>query len=84
MQVQLDKLQIELATEQQRLAEVETTLAMRRSEISALEFELDAKVGHLMEKLEGLESEIGYYQDRVQLIRTRQIFGRAHAPPPVW
>jgi DNA repair exonuclease SbcCD ATPase subunit len=80
MATQLDQLRAELARAQNELIEAEAELADRLAEINVFEFEFEARVGHLIDQLEGLEAEIQRYNERIQIARSKQIFGQAHIP----
>ncbi len=78
MYQQLTQLRADLAQAQNELIEAEAHLADRLAEVNAFEFEFEARVGHLLDKLEKLETEIQGYKDRIEIIRSRQTFGQAH------
>lgn len=80
MHDQLSRLRTVLAQAQHELIEAEAELADRLAEINAFEFEFEARVGHLIDQLDGLETEIRRYQERIETIRNREIFGQAHIP----
>jgi predicted nucleic acid-binding Zn-ribbon protein len=77
---QLTQLRAALAQVQNELIEAEARLADRLAEINAFEFEFEARVGHLLDELAGLETEIQRYTDQIQILRQKQIFGQAHIP----
>jgi chromosome segregation ATPase len=78
MQAQINQLRATLTQVQNELIEAEAELADRLAEINAFEFEFEARVGYLLDKLEGLEREIERYNERIQIMRNKQIFGSAH------
>ena len=80
MNDQLTQLRDELADVQNRLIDAEANLADQLAEINAFEFEFEARVGHLIDKLEALESGVQRYNERIQIARNRQVFGSAHIP----
>ncbi|MBI1880643.1 MAG: DnaJ domain-containing protein, partial [Chloroflexi bacterium] len=61
------------------LIEKEAELADRLAEVNAFEFEFEARVGHLYDKLEALEAEIERYMERLQMVRQKQL-GRDYLP----
>jgi hypothetical protein len=93
VQEQLYRLRAALEQAQADLIEAEAQLADAMAEVNAFEFEFEARVGYLADRLEALEAEVKRYNDRIQLARSKQIFGvgyvsadeqyqRAwHAPP---
>jgi hypothetical protein len=78
MSEKLTRLRAELAQAHTELIEAEAELADRLAEINAFEFEFEARVGYLIDNLEGLEAEIQRYTERIQIARNKQIFGQAH------
>ncbi len=80
MSEQLNRLRAELTNVQNELIEAEAELADRLAEINAFEFQLEAGIGHLIDKLEALEREVERYNTRIQIARNRRIFGQAHIP----
>lgn len=80
MQEQLTHLRAELAEIHNRLIEAEAELADRLAEINAFEFEFEARAGHLMDTLEALEAEVRRYTERIEIARSKQVFGQAHIP----
>jgi chromosome segregation ATPase len=80
MHEQLTRLRAELAEAHTNLIEAEAELADRLAEVNAFEFEFEARAGHLIDALEKLEEEIQWYTERIQTIRSKQIFGQAHTP----
>ncbi len=76
----LSQLRAELARVRDQLIEAEAQLADRLAEVNAFEFEFEARVGHLYDSLAGLEKEIQRYQERIQTLRNKEIFGQAHIP----
>lgn len=79
-QQQLTRLRAALEQIQSDLIEAEAELTDRLAEVNAFEFEFEARVGHLYDKLEALEAEIERYMDRLQIMRHKQTFGYAHLP----
>ena len=77
---QLTQLRAALVQIQTRLIEAEAELADRLAEVNAFEFEFEARVGHLIDAVGALEAEIGRYHDRIQIARSKQIFGAPHIP----
>ena len=77
---QLTRLRAALEQIQSDLIEAEAELTDRLAEVNAFEFEFEARVGHLYDKLEALEVEIERYMDRLQIMRHKQTFGYAHLP----
>jgi hypothetical protein len=75
---QLARLRIAVEQAQADLIEAEAQLADQLAEINAFEFEFEARVGHLLDKLEALEAEIGRYHDRIQMMRSKQVFGQPY------
>jgi hypothetical protein len=75
---QLAELRAVLERTKNELIEAEAELADREAEINAFEFVFEARVGHLMDKLELLEAEIERYHERIEIARNKQIFGHAH------
>ena len=51
------------------MIEAEARLADELATVNAFEFESEARLSHLWDKLETLETEIERYQDRIQLLR---------------
>ena len=80
MNNQLNQLRAELANTQNQLIDAEAELADRLAEINAFEFEFEAKVGHLIDKLDALETQVQRYNERIQIARNKQVFGSAHIP----
>jgi hypothetical protein len=78
MQEQLRSLRQALSEKQDSLIEAEAELADRLAEVNAFEFEFEARVGHLMDALEALETEVRRYNERIQIARNKQVFGYAH------
>ncbi|MBN1993061.1 MAG: J domain-containing protein [Anaerolineae bacterium] len=83
MQEQLTHLRAELAQIHHELIEAEAELADRLAEVNAFEFEFEARVGYLFDTLEALEKEIQWYTERMQTLRSKQVFGQAHVPVDV-
>jgi DNA repair exonuclease SbcCD ATPase subunit len=63
---------------QPQLIEAEAELADRLAEVNLFEFEFEARVGHLLDKLADLEAEIERYTDLIETLRNRQVFGNAY------
>lgn len=61
------------------LIEKEAELADRLAEVNAFEFEFEARVGHLYDKLEALEAEIERYMERLHQFRQKQL-GQDYLP----
>jgi DNA repair exonuclease SbcCD ATPase subunit len=78
MHQQLAELRAALAQAQNELIEAEAHLADQLAEINAFEFEFEARVGHLIDRLERLNTEIQHYKDQIEVLRSRQVFGQAH------
>jgi len=80
MSDQLTRLRAAVTEAQNKLIEAEAELADRLAEINAFEFEFEARVGHLIDNLDALETEIQRYTERIETIRNREVFGQAHIP----
>ena len=80
MQEQINLLRAELTQIHNELIEAEAELTDRLAEVNAFEFEFEARVGHLYDTLETLEAEIQRYNEHIQTLRSKQIFGQAHVP----
>ena len=80
MNDQLNRLRSELADTQNQLIDAEAELADRLAEVNAFEFEFEARVGHLIDRLEALEADVQRYNERIQIARNKQVFGSAHIP----
>lgn len=78
MREKLNQLRATLTQLQEKLIEAESELADQLAEINAFEFQFEARVGHLFDKLEQLEREIQRYNERIQIARNKEIFGYAH------
>jgi len=65
----LKRLRVALDKAHADLIDAEARLADALAEVNAFEFEFEARVGHLWDKLEALEAEVERYQDRIQLLR---------------
>jgi hypothetical protein len=78
MNESLNQLRASLAQAQNQLIEAEAELADRLAEINAFEREFEARVGHLLDKLEHLEREIERYNERIQIARNKARLGYAH------
>ncbi len=84
---QLTRLRAALEQSQADLIEAEAQLADELAAVNAFEFEFEARVGHLWDKLDALEGEIERYQDRIQLMRDGYLsverqYRRAWQAPP--
>jgi hypothetical protein len=77
-QAQFTRLRAALAQAQADLIEAEARLADQLAAVNAFEFEVEARVGHLWDKLATLEAEIQEYDDRIQMMRSKQVFGRGY------
>jgi chromosome segregation ATPase len=75
---QLARLRTTLEQAQAELIQAEAQLADQLAEVNAFEFEFEARVGHLWDKLETLEAEIQRYDDRIQAMRNKQVFGYSY------
>ncbi|MEM7343848.1 MAG: DnaJ domain-containing protein [Chloroflexota bacterium] len=60
------------------LIDLEAEYVDRQAEINAFEFEFEARVGHILDQLADLEKEIDRYQDLIETIRNRDVFGQAY------
>ena len=80
MQDELTRLRTALEQAQADLIEAEAQLADQRAEVNAFEFEFEARVGYLADKLDALETEIKRYNDRIQMARSKRVFGQAYIP----
>ncbi len=76
----LTQLRATLAEIHSQLIEAEANLADRLAEVNAFEFEFEARAGHLLDTLAGLEAEIQRYNEHIQTLRNKQVFGQAHIP----
>jgi len=63
---------------QSELIEAEAELVDRQAEVNAFEFEFEARVGYLLDQLVILDQEIDHYNDLIETIRNRQVFGNAY------
>jgi chromosome segregation ATPase len=85
---QLTRLRAALEGAQADLIEAEAQLADELAGVNAFEFEFEARVGHLWDRLDDLEAEIERYKDRIQMMRKgylsveRQYRRAWQAPPP--
>jgi len=80
MSNQLNQLRADLTDVQNQLIDAEADLADQLAEINAFEFAFEARVGHLIDKLDTLETEVQRYNERIQIARNKQVFGSAHIP----
>lgn len=78
-QEQLRRLRAALENIRHDLIEAEAELADRLAEVNAFEFEFEARVGYLYDKLEALEAEIEEYMERLQRVRRKQL-GQDYLP----
>ena len=88
MQEELSRLRAALEGAQADLIEAEAQLADEMAEVNAFEFEFEARVGHLWDKLDALETEIQGYEDRIQVMRKGYLpverqYQRAWQAPPI-
>ena len=74
----LARLRGEVEQVQRNLIEAEADLADRQAEINAFEFEFEARVGYLLDKLSALDDQITQYNDLIETVRNRAIFGNAY------
>ncbi|GAB4542319.1 MAG: hypothetical protein Kow0063_34150 [Anaerolineae bacterium] len=87
MQEQIRRLRAALEQAQTDLIEAEAQLADALAQVNAFEFEFEARVGHLWDRLDALETEIERYQDRIHMLRKGYLpverqYRRAWQPPP--
>ena len=80
MREQINDLRAKLTQAHNQLIEAEAELADRLAEMNAFEFEFEARVGYLIDALEALEKEIRWYTERIQIMRSKEVFGQAHIP----
>lgn len=78
MQEQLNRLRAALSEIHYRLVEAEAELADHLAEVNAFEFEFEARVGHLIDALAVLETDLQRYTERIHIARNKQMFGYAH------
>jgi predicted nucleic acid-binding Zn-ribbon protein len=84
---QLNELRVAAEQARTELIEAEAQLADQLAAINAFEFEFEARVGHLWDKLDALEAEIDRYHDRIQMMRHKYLsaerqYRRAWQAPP--
>jgi septal ring factor EnvC (AmiA/AmiB activator) len=84
---QLNELRAAVERARTELIEAEARLADQLAAINAFEFEFEARVGHLWDKLDALEAEIERYHDRIQMLRHKYLsaerqYRRAWQAPP--
>lgn len=72
------ELRTALARIQNELIEAEADLADRLAAVNAFEFEFEARVGHLVDKLAALEADITRYHEWIEITRNKQIFGEPY------
>ncbi len=87
MQERITHLRAALEQAQANLIEAEAQLADALAAVNAFEFEFEARVGYLWDKLDALETEIERYQDRIQMMRKGYLsverqYRRAWQAPP--
>jgi chromosome segregation ATPase len=87
VQQQIRRLRAELEGAQADLIEAEAQLADELAQVNAFEFEFEARVGHLWDRLDALEAEIERYKDRIQMMRKGYLsverqYRRAWQAPP--
>ena len=80
MREQLEQLRNELEKMQTQLIDVEAELADRLAEIKMFEYEYERRVGHLIDTLEALEEEVREYNERIQRLRRKDIYGQGYIP----
>lgn len=74
----LTRLRVAVEQAQHDLIEAEAELADRQADVNAFEFEFEARVGYLLDKLAALDEEIERYNELIETVRNRQIFGNAY------
>jgi chromosome segregation ATPase len=84
---ELTRLRAALERAQAELIEAEAQLADHLAEVNAFEFEFEARVGHLWDKMDALDTEIEQYKDRIQTMRKGYLsverqYQRAWQAPP--
>jgi chromosome segregation ATPase len=84
---ELDELRAAVERARTELIEAEARLADQLAAIHAFEFEFEARVGHLWDKLDALEAEVERYHDRIQMLRHKYLsaerqYRRAWQAPP--
>ena len=77
-QQKLARLRQQVEQAQAELIDAEAELVDRQAEVNAFEFEFEARVGHLLDKLAALETEIEGYNELIEAVRNRQIFGNLY------
>jgi hypothetical protein len=77
---QLEQLRSELEKIQTQLIDVEADFADRLAEIKIFEHEYERRVGHLLDRLETLEEEVREYNERIQRLRKKDIYGYGYVP----
>ena len=78
MSQKLNRLRAAVEQARQELIEAEAKLTDRQAEVNAFEFEFEARVGYLLDRLAALNEEIERYNDLIETVRNRQIFGNAY------
>ncbi len=68
------RLRLELDRLRTELADAEAELNSQLEDVEAFEFRFEAHVGHLLDQLAALESEVNSYLARIKLIRHQQSF----------
>jgi hypothetical protein len=76
----LAQLRAAVAQARNNLIEVEADRVDQLAEVNAFEFLFEARVGHLLDTLTRLTEEVGRYNERIQMVRNKQIFGYAYRP----
>jgi chromosome segregation ATPase len=87
LQEELTRLRAALEQAQADLIEAEARRTDQLAEVNAFEFEFEARVGHLWDKLDELQTEIERYNDRIHLLRKGYLpaerqYQRAWQAPP--
>lgn len=74
----LARLRRELEQARTDLIEAEAELTDRLADLHAFEFEFEAHVGHLLDRLSQVEAEVNVYLQRIQRMRDEQTFGQGY------
>jgi hypothetical protein len=80
LEEQIGRLQTELAAAQAAVAEAEDELADQLAEVAVFEREFEARVGHLVDELATIETQVEQYLERIQLRREDKTFGSGYIP----